>query len=637
MRIRPQERFLNMAVYNKGLFAFFGKLIFSVREKLLRNFLRRLPGLPSPLPRAGRIPRLPEFRSRQEETVKEKGVKPKSQVEQYLASVEQEKAEVGQDLTSLPRVRLVEVFKADQPSSGPIIDTETGNEKGDFGELLLLYPRQSFVEDFKDSLLQLVPFWPQKKPERNYTVLKTALENYTKENPKFVETVEYRLIVESLTQAAERLPGIKEARAVDKFTYDKQKDSLPSNIEVARLIPDLSSNRVDLWQRSYRTILRVSPRISSFIQAGAKKTVVSLGKELFSRGAVGFRGLTGGLLRFGGRAALQVGVRAGVWLAGLTAGAIGVGSGFWIVLAAIIGGVVVLGLVFAVFSSSPFGAFSSQVGGAPQGSLGSQYISIEKEVLPSNVFKNEDMPKNVSYTIKVRSKKGELLGVEIKDVLTASNKDGTKTLQEKSWNQEKVTDEVKFEYSYFLDSGFSDSVVTNTVIVGAKVTDQPTRQTETFANSIRIGNPPDECPGGWPTDFGRVTQGPNGPFTHSGFEAIDIGNTDKKIFGQQVRATHSGNARLMPGMYPGYGQYVEVETTCQGKKVISLYAHLVTSAIGVGETKRVSKGDILGTIDATGIPPGQDDPNHLHYEFKHRSLRMAPPYIPREAVVGVGW
>ncbi|MBI2267898.1 MAG: M23 family metallopeptidase [Candidatus Blackburnbacteria bacterium] len=282
---------------------------------------------------------------------------------------------------------------------------------------------------------------------------------------------------------------------------------------------------------------------------------------------------------------------------------------------------------------SAIGPFAIPSRGGAVIPAGNQYISIEKVVTPTTL-KNEDLPSKASYIIRVRPRKGELTFVEIKDSVVASSRSGTKTLAEKTWSEASIAGEKTFEYSIDLDHDLSDSVVSNTVTISFTVLGQPARQNDSVNQALRIGNPPEECPSGWPTDYGKITQGANSGFTHKGYEAIDIGNTSgKRIAGATIRASHRGRVSTNCGSSL-YGTCATITTTCEGKQVTTLYAHMLSRSVNDGQ--EVMRGAEVGKVGATGNVYGFD-PNHLHYEFRNNVLKIVPPYIPVFPAVGVSW
>jgi len=166
----------------------------------------------------------------------------------------------------------------------------------------------------------------------------------------------------------------------------------------------------------------------------------------------------------------------------------------------------------------------------------------------------------------------------------------------------------------------TDEVVSNTVSFASA---DPVAGEESVGIVI-FGNPPVTIPTGWPVASGCLTQGPNGSYSHSNTEAIDIGSIST---GTAVRATFNGIVQSAcwesgDGCDPdGYGNYVRVSAL--DGSFSAIFAHLASTKVDDGD--RVTIGQQLGTVDNTGNSSG----THLHYGFSH--LPMAEPYIPRDS------
>ncbi|HKO88031.1 MAG TPA: peptidoglycan DD-metalloendopeptidase family protein [Burkholderiales bacterium] len=112
-----------------------------------------------------------------------------------------------------------------------------------------------------------------------------------------------------------------------------------------------------------------------------------------------------------------------------------------------------------------------------------------------------------------------------------------------------------------------------------------------------------------PLEFSRVTSGfamrvhptQGGWRQHKG---VDYGAPT----GTRIRATADGTVDLV-GKQNGYGNVVVLRH--QGS-VTTLYAHLSGFAGGLRKGMRVSQGDVIGYVGATGWATG----SHLHYEFR---------------------
>lgn len=121
-----------------------------------------------------------------------------------------------------------------------------------------------------------------------------------------------------------------------------------------------------------------------------------------------------------------------------------------------------------------------------------------------------------------------------------------------------------------------------------------------------------------PLEFSRVTSG----FTNARFHpvlqswrahrGIDYGAP----VGTRVRATGNGVVEFA-GVRGGYGKVVMLRHPGQ---ITTLYAHLSGFAAGVRPGSRVSQGDTIGFVGATGLASGP----HLHYEFQRGGVHQNP-------------
>ena len=134
-----------------------------------------------------------------------------------------------------------------------------------------------------------------------------------------------------------------------------------------------------------------------------------------------------------------------------------------------------------------------------------------------------------------------------------------------------------------------------------------------------------------PLEFSRITSG----FTSARFhpvlkkwrahKGIDYGAPT----GTRVKATGNGVVEYV-GVQGGYGKVVILR---HQSRYTTLYGHLSGFAAGLRKGNRVSQGDIIGFVGATGLASGP----HLHYEFRvsnvHQNplamaLPSAPPLMP---------
>ena len=106
---------------------------------------------------------------------------------------------------------------------------------------------------------------------------------------------------------------------------------------------------------------------------------------------------------------------------------------------------------------------------------------------------------------------------------------------------------------------------------------------------------------------GPITQGygkASGAYGYTFHNGIDYGAAK----GTPVYATASG--KVITSQFKGaYGNYVMVSHTVNGSPFISLYAHMNSRSVSVGQT--VAQGQKVGTVGETGNAFG----THLHFEL----------------------
>lgn len=288
--------------------------------------------------------------------------------------------------------------------------------------------------------------------------------------------------------------------------------------------------------------------------------------------------------------------------------------------------VVVISLILFIINSGAYLVPPSP--SSLPGAVESPYIGVEK--IPSTDCMNKaGCPTfgNVTYKIKITAKKGVLTNIRIANKYSTSCKSGNKSfpapsVPEISTPPESISPTSSYEFSYDanITSSFDDCLVIDTLEVTADTPEKPA-VTAAASAAISVGNPPEECPTGWPVNGSfPLTQGPRGGFSHSSVEAIDIAT----YTGVNVKATHSGTAKVVYTNGAYRPAYVDIISSCRGKAFTSRYAHL--SAVSVKDGQRVTMGQSIGASGSDGTGP------HLHYEFK--DLKMTPPYIPKTVQYG---
>lgn len=267
----------------------------------------------------------------------------------------------------------------------------------------------------------------------------------------------------------------------------------------------------------------------------------------------------------------------------------------------------------------------------------SPYIDVQKVANPPGPFQNSNLPLTVQYQITIKAKKGPLTNINFLPTCNVTKKSGSGVCPPetavKAGPEGSLKDVGSFPppipttitpdtayiitYSQTYDpANFQDSFVTDTFTVKADSTEK--RGAEAAASAgIKIGNPPDTCPSGWPVAGRRmITQTPGGSFSHQGIEAMDIGTLP---IGTPVHSTTSGTATVVYTSGPYRPVYVDISSICAGKQIRVRYAHFSGVAVKTGQ--QVVMGQLLGASGTEGSGP------HLHYEFI--GIRMDVPYIPK--------
>lgn len=199
----------------------------------------------------------------------------------------------------------------------------------------------------------------------------------------------------------------------------------------------------------------------------------------------------------------------------------------------------------------------------------------------------------------------------------------------------------QFKFNTFLME--SDSTLINTVLAKVTLGDGLEKQ-DSSTVSVPIGAPSSNCPSGWPTGSGSITQGVQGGTSHYRLypteEAIDIGYPTTS--GTPTLSTFTGTIiDIIDKDDNNYGIHVDVEGLCNGSKFTARWAHLesIDSSLLGKEGSTINGSAPIGKVGSTGFVTGP----HLHYSFF--GLHMTTPYIPQappntcndSAVCGVSW
>ncbi len=349
---------------------------------------------------------------------------------------------------------------------------------------------------------------------------------------------------------------------------------------------------------------------------------------IFFIGVPGTIGMVGGAF-FATLSGIGLAAGAGGILSGASAATVAILTAFFTtplgapVASMVIG--IILGLFFLTLFIVFLTASAFIIPAAPTERV-SEYLEVEKTIAQNEKIKmvegqykieNKDLPATANYTVTVNAKQTINITSAI-DERSVTCQLGSNPQFEERINlplNSKGPNSWEAKYSLDIDDSFKDCRLCNTVTVIANIEGGPTGEMAFDTQCIKIGNPPEDCPEGWPTEHGSITQGPNTNDSHAGKEAIDIGVPKGTI----VNATHEGVV-IEPNGWED--PTVLIQGKCNGETFISAYTHLKTISVRPGD--QTSRGTPIGTSGTTYGYPGAGD--HLHYEFLN-DLEMAWPYI----------
>ncbi|MBN1169089.1 peptidoglycan DD-metalloendopeptidase family protein [Candidatus Woesebacteria bacterium] len=268
----------------------------------------------------------------------------------------------------------------------------------------------------------------------------------------------------------------------------------------------------------------------------------------------------------------------------------------------------------------------------PVGSYYSRYLDVTKTAISTDgsfsPFENSDLRTTengliIQYTITLRARDDVISAIRFSDSCSVIQESGTGSCPESDPvvnnpdPQMTLTpgdDPYQFTYTrtYTDSAQYRDAWVGDIVRVTFNTPDRNNQ--DAFASaSIRVGDPPNFCPNGWPVANSgpsyHLNQGAYGTFSHDNLEAIDLGIP----LGTPIYATHRGLVETGDNGNSGYGRYVTITSTCEGREVRSIYGHLDSIVVPAGTI--IEQGTRIGLSGHTGYSTGP----HLHYEFRYRN------------------
>jgi len=279
------------------------------------------------------------------------------------------------------------------------------------------------------------------------------------------------------------------------------------------------------------------------------------------------------------------------------------------------------------------------------GAITSPYIDVIKTANPAGPFQNTDLPLAVEYTVTIKAKKGPLSNVRIdyscsviKEAASTICPDTDPAIPTAAADVSPASP-LAFTYKQTYDAlNFQDSFVTDIITVTADAYEEAGAEAAGSA-TIKIGEPPENCPSIWPVGSGNVTQGAYTTSSHKTLEAVDIGTSPTPVL-----AGHSGIVVSSQNEYC-YGKNIKIQSNCGGRDFVSRYAHL--ESLGVKRGDAVTMGQTIGLSGNSTGGAGErcSSGHHLHYDFHYwpgwistkwpsSPPFMMSPYIPKDVPRG---
>lgn len=353
----------------------------------------------------------------------------------------------------------------------------------------------------------------------------------------------------------------------------------------------------------------------------------------------------------------------GSLLGGLASGVSSLVSGLGWSYGALAGTIAKVGVFTTAGASLTFGVLTGLSGAAALSDPKGEYVSPPAgdnefftltKTADKTSLQNSDLPTNITFSVSLTAKAKKLTAISLNDQITVTQLSKTfnplPTSNTCSTPPAEIQPNTAFTCQVVISATgppsleiYWDSVVSNTITASA-TPEAGTPLTDTATTTVVIGQAPANCPTGWPTTHGTITQDPQGSTSHArlalnGEEAIDIAGAGASrnspayaTFVGTVLDAHNQDDQ-------GYGRYVDITGVCNGKQFRARYAHLVSINSAMIEGRPISLGQEVGKIDATGNvvcePQPDCDASHLHYSFWE--LEMTTPHIPQEPIVGTTW
>jgi hypothetical protein len=521
--------------------------------------------------------------------------------------------------------------------------------------------KKSLLTSFNNNIEEFQIGWLNSKlssiginiPEtNNFAVNNLNFGNFS--SPNIIKSPIFQFAFDKVIQ---KIPAVTKLKTVVNGLTTKLSTKIAAKAAATKLGAALASNAIPVVGQIISAIsLALSVKdiatlIKKWVKENEDKIPFVIGSLLI--GGFAFTGAP--VLLIGGVGVITIANRVAIGsFIGATLAALGnavLGSILIPMLIVFVGLPILVAIILFIINS---GAYvyppSTKQASLSPGAIVNEYIDVKKlaysEKYPGKGksfqldFENSDLPLEITYEITITAKKGTLTNIKIEENCNVTKKNSIPNCPPANPSIpdgrqiSEISPTTPYVFTYkktFNKPDFEDSLIIDTITVTA---DTPEEKNVSFAGSasVRIGNPPEECPNNsWPIEnnggLNLVTQGPLAPgCSHETLkQAIDIGVS----IGNRVVATHGGDVTV--GYSSCVGKYVMISSTCNSVSFYSLYGHL--QAVEVNTGQKVTKGQLIGISGNTGrCTTGP----HLHFEFRSSSNIPAvqTPYLIRNIPIG---
>lgn len=303
-----------------------------------------------------------------------------------------------------------------------------------------------------------------------------------------------RIVIDRVTQQVNTVERIRLTAAPIPLP---SLPAIPAGVQQAVSVRKNIISQVSIWTRKFP--FYVGRTLFPQVGKATMQAAVGPGQQLVVGGLRGGFGALGGVGRgtfgFLGRLAGVGGVGGGTTAVGVGAAGVGISGGTAVALVAVAAILVIGALAFFNTSISHQGAYLEQ-GGLGLAEQNSRFIEVGKNATPSTIATTE-LPQEVSFEIKVAATQQKLINIQVDNQTTHLGKSGSRpiTANLPTYPRELQPGEsFVIKYTILATDEFTDSIISDLVIVTADVPDQNLTGEESRATaSVTIGTPSTFC------------------------------------------------------------------------------------------------------------------------------------------------